>query len=135
MNSTSEKHLIVRDRVTGLPVAIPTSSIPVEIRPSTWYENAYWMHCSDRAWLEPIIMKYLKDRDLNPDEVRELARYLVDFACHIAVMGYIFWPESDAYAFNVECIRRLRLLQERASTREDVAAMIRIGRHYALDPL
>ena len=127
--------LIVRDRRTGRPVTIPTSMIPEEIRPDNWFENPDWRYRSDRNILEPLICGYLEKNKLAPYEVRFVAQYLVDYACHIAVAAYIFGGGDETLEFNVECINRLRALAKSASTREDIGVMIRVGMEYALDPL
>lgn len=58
-----EKLLIVRDGHTGKPIPIPTSNIPAEIPPDNWFENGYWRYRPDKGILEPIIMKYLEDKN------------------------------------------------------------------------
>ena len=129
------KFLVVRDRKTGKKVTIATSSIPREIQPDEWFENGYWRYRPDKGILEPVMKDYLEGKELSPYEVRCLASYIVDYACHIAVMGYLFAPDNEGYRFNVECIRRLRDLAEKAFTRDDICEMILAGRDYALDPL
>jgi len=126
--------LIVRNRHTGEPMAIPTASIPREIWPETWYENAYWMHSPDRPVLEPLIKRYLEGEDLEEHEVRRLAAYVVDYACHIAIMGYLFAGGLEHAQHNIPCIRRLRALAKAASTREDLHVMIDVAMDHALDP-
>ena len=132
---SSPGFLIVRDRKTGRPVSIPISSIPVEVHPSKWRENAYWMWSPDRPILEPLIRKYLDQKDLYDSEVRILASYMVDYACHIAVMGYLFGGPEHNLEYNLECIRKLREIQARAHTRADLNEMINVGMDYALDCL
>ena len=127
--------LTVRDRRTGQPISIPISSIPREIHPSKWCENAYWMWSPARPILEPLIKKYLDHRLLTSDEVRILADYMVDYACHIAVMGYLFGGGESTLEYNLECIRKLREIQPRAHTRPDLNEMINVGMDYALDCL
>ena len=127
--------LIVRDRRTGRPVTIPTSMIPEEIRPDKWFENPDWRYRSDRNILEPLISRFLKREELASYEVRAVAQYLVDYACHIAVAAYIFGGGDETLEFNVECITRLRALAKTASTRDDIGVMIRVGMEYAMDPL
>jgi len=127
--------LTVRDRKTGSPVTIPICSIPREIHPSKWRENPYWMHSPDRPILEPLIDKYLNQVDLTYDEVKILAAYMVDYACHIAVMAYLFVGGSSTLEFNLECIRKLREIQARATTRPDLNELISVGMEYALDCL
>jgi len=127
--------LIVRDRKTGRSKPIPISSIPREIHPSKWRENAYWMHSPDRPILEPLVRKYLEGRDLTYDEVKILANYFVDYACHIAVMGYLFGSGAFTLEYNLECIRKLRGIQARAHMRADLNEMINVGMDYALDAL
>ena len=129
------KFLIVRDRKTGEPVTIPETAIPKEIRPDRWFENGYWRYRPDREILEPLILRYLEKDTLASYEVRGVARYIVDYACHIAVAAYIFGGGEETLEFNTECIRRLRALAKGASTREDIGEMIRVGMDYALDPL
>ena len=127
--------LIVRDRRTGRPVTIPTSMIPEEIRPDNWFENPDWRYRSDRNILEPLICGYLEKKKLAPHEVRFVAQYLVDYASHIAVAAYIFGGGDETLEFNVECIKRLKVLAKSASNREDISVMIRVGMEYAMDPL
>ena len=135
VGSMDDKFLVVRDRRTGRPVTIPTSAIPEEIRPDNWFENPDWRYRSDRNILEPLIVRYLEKKLLANYEVRFVAQYLVDYACHIAVAAYIFGGGAASIEFNVECIKRLRALAKTASTRDDIGVMIRVGMEYALDPL
>jgi len=133
--ASQDKFLIVRDLTTGRPIAIPTSIIPEEIRPSEWFENPYWMYRPDRGILEPLMKAYLKHEDLLPHDVKFLARYMVDYACHIAVMGYLFAGGPETLPFNLECIRKLREIESRAKTRADLNEMINVGMDYELDSL
>ena len=57
--------MIVRDRRTGRPVAIPISKIPEEIRPDNWFENAYWRHRPDGEDLEPLIIRVFVDTGID----------------------------------------------------------------------
>lgn len=127
--------IVVRDRVTGIPVLIPLSTIPVEIRPDNWFENPDWRFRGDRRVLEPLLLRYLEKDELEEYEVRFVAQYIVDYACHIAVAGYIFSPDKSGYEFNVEFIRMLRALRDKARTREDISEMVDVAMEYALDPL
>ena len=129
------RFLIVRDRRTGRPVTIPTNSIPAEIRPDNWFDNPDWRYRSDRNVLEPLISRYLEKKELAPYEVKFVAQYIVDYACHIAVATYIFGGGAASMAFNDECIKRLRALAKMASSRDDIGVMIRVGMEYAMDPL
>lgn len=131
----NEKILIVRDRATGRAITIPTNSIPGEISPDNWFENPCWQYRPDREDLEPLILAYLSKDFLGPRGIQQLAQYIVDYACHIACIGYIFAPEKLAYRLNVDCIRKLRALRAKAKTLEDLREMIRVGMDYALDPL
>jgi len=81
--------IVVRDRA-GNPVQIPVSSIPAEIRPDNWFENAYWMHRPDGDRFRPIIGKLLEKQTLTQEEVKTLAQYTMDFAAHTAVAYYLF---------------------------------------------
>ena len=129
------KFLIVRDRRTGKPVTIATSSIPRSIRPDTWYENAYWMYHDSRLVLEPLIRRYLENEEFESHEVQYLAQYFLDYACHIAVMSYLFGGGEETVQHNAEVIAKLRDLKKGARTRRDLVMMIHVARDYALDPL
>jgi hypothetical protein len=126
--------LIVRDR-EGRPVEIPFSSIPKSLWPSKIFENPYWIYSPDRPVLEPLVKAYLEGRDLSPDGVRRLATYFLDYACHIAIMGYLFGGGQEQLEHNLPLIRRLRTMAKSASTKEDLHEMIAAGMEYALDPL
>ena len=125
------RHLIVRDRKSGRPVAIPISSIPEEIRPENWFENAYWRYRSDGEDLEPMIQALYDGSPLSEESIRKLSQYIFDYACHISVMGYLFGGVQE---YNIECIRKLREIKKEAKSKEDVKTMIRLGMEYALDP-
>ena len=128
----SMRYLWVRDKQTGEPVPIPTSSIPKEIRPDNWFENWYWRYRPDKEDLEPLIRALYDDYPLNEEGIKKLAQYLVDYACHVAVASYIFFGELD---YNVPCIKKLRELRDGATSKDDIREMIRVGMDYALDPL
>ena len=128
------KVLIVKDRKTGRPMEIPTSSIPKEIRPDNWFENAYWMSRTDRNVLEPLIRALYEERNLASVEIQILAQYIIDYACHIAVMAYLFGGGQETLEFNAECIKTLRFMACKARTKRDIRNMINKGMEYALDP-
>lgn len=128
------RSLIVRDRRTGQPVAIPISSIPAEIRPDNWFENPDWRHRPDRGDLEPMVRALFSQDFLGPRSIQALAQYIVDYACHIAVAAYLFGGGEGSLEFNVECIRKLRALQAAARDKRNIKEMIRVGMDYALDP-
>jgi len=128
------RSLIVRDRRTGKPVTIPISSIPAEIRPDNWFENGYWRYRPDKEDLEPLIQALFSQDFLGPRSIEVLAQYIVDYACHIAVAAYIFGGGPETLEFNVECIKKLRELREKAQDKRDIREMIRVGMDYALDP-
>jgi len=127
------RSLIVRDLRTGKPVAIPISSIPAEIRPDKWFENAYWRHRPDKEDLEPLIRALYTSDFLEPRSIQVLAQYVVDYACHIAVAAYLFGGGHKTLEFNAECIRKLRELKASAKEKRDIREMIRVGMDYALD--
>lgn len=128
------RSLIVTDRITGKPVAIPISSIPPEIRPDVWFENPDWRFRPDRGDLEPMIRALFSQDFLGPRSIQVLAEYIVDYACHIAVAVYVFGGGKDSLEFNGECIRKLRELKASAKDKRDIREMIRVGMDYALDP-
>lgn len=126
--------LTVRNKRTGEPMDIPTDSIPREIWPENWYENSYWMYNPDRPVLEPLIRRYLNNEELSEAEVKLLATYFLDHACHIAIMGYLFGGGPESLENNLPYIRRLRSLAASASAVEDLRTMVDVGMEYALDP-
>jgi len=130
---TQDKFLVVRDIRTNKPVSIPTSSIPLEIRPDNWYENPHWRYNPMKRILEPLINALYSNIPLAAHEIQYLAQYITDYACHIAVGVHLFGGK-DTTAFNVECIKKLRILKEGASTKDDIREMIRVGMDYAMDP-
>jgi len=134
MTDSEDMSLVVTDRRTGRPVAIPISSIPPEIRPDNWFDNAYWRHRPDRGDLEPMIQALYSQDFLGPRSIQVLAQYIVDYACHIAVAAYIFGGGPESLEFNVECIKKLRELKASAKHKRDIREMIRVGMNYALDP-
>lgn len=129
--------LIVRDCQTGRPVSIPIHMIPARIQPDSWFEKAYWMHRHDRGDLEPLIQGLFGDYPLSREDIRRLAQYVVDYAGHIAVMAWMFSPpdeREETLEYNGEAMDRLRILRNKAETKEDVREMISVGMDYALDP-
>lgn len=131
---SQDKFLVVQDRKTGKPVSISVSSIPEEIRPDNWYENPFWRYTTMRRILKPLINALYTDKPLLVNEIRCLAQYIIDYACHIAVGVYLFGGGKENITFNVECIQKLRILSKGASTKDDIREMIRVGMNYALDP-
>jgi len=125
--------IVVRDRA-GNPVQILVSSIPAEIRPDNWFENAYWMHRPDGDRFRPIIGKLLEKQPLTQEEVKALAQYTVDFAASIAVAYYLFSGLRDVGGYG-ELIPRLRRMRDEATRGRHVMAMLQLCLEHSLDPL
>ena len=128
-------HLIVRNKYTGEPMAVPTSEIPQEVWPENWYDQPYWLHNPELQYLRPLMDDYLHNRELNPSQVKILATYFLDYACHIVIMGFLFGGGQEHVDLCLPYIRRLRALKEFAKTMEDLRTMIDVGMEYALDPI
>lgn len=127
--------LIVRDRETGKPVAVPISSIPEEIRPDNWYENPQWQY--SRALLSEEVAEFFKDSkaEIHEQSARRLAQYIYDYAANIAVAGWLFGDNKQEYLeFMRPCLQQLRTLKEKAQTKRDILDMIHISMDYAVDP-
>jgi len=128
----STKSIIVRDRITGNPVHVPVSSVPMAIRPDNWFENAYWMHRPDSTELKPIVEKLLGEDALSRDEVTRLAQYIVDYAAHIAVTVWLFSGGQNVVYYS-ELVRRLRHMRGTATKRKHVMRMLQLGLEHSLD--
>lgn len=128
------KTIVVRDRRTGRPVQIPVSFIPEAIRPDNWFENPYWRYRPDGEDLEPLIQALFADAPLELEQIKKLAQYILDYACHIATAAYIFGGGRESVEYNSEAVARLRALARMATTKEHIREMIRVGMEYALDP-
>ncbi len=128
----STKSIIVRDRITGNPVHVPVSSVPMAIRPDNWFENAYWMHRPDCAEFRPLIQKLLEDEPLTRDDVAKLAQYIVDYAAHIAVTVWLFSGGGNV-DYYVGLVGRLRQMRDKATGRRHVMRMLQVGLEQCLD--
>jgi len=128
----SIKTIVVRDRVTGNPVHVPVSSVPMAIRPDNWFENPDWMHRPDSAELKPIVEKLLGEDALSREEVARLAQYIVDYAAHIAVTVWLFSGGQNVDYYR-ELIRRLRQMRGTATRRRHVMRMLQLGLEQGLD--
>ncbi len=106
----------------------------MEIQPDHWFENAYWMNRPDKEDLKPLINALYTQDFLGPRSIRVLAQYIVDYACHIAVMAYLFGGGRETLEFNAECLKALRFMASEARTKRDIRNMINKGMDYALDP-
>jgi len=82
-----------------------------------------------------VVQTYLSKRPMTRAMAKYLAQYIFDYACHIAVMAYLFGGGEDTLPFNSECIRRLKPLRDMAHTRRGVSVMLRVAMEYAMDPL
>ena len=127
------KAIVVRDRA-GNPVQIPVSSIPEEIRPDNWFENAYWMHRPDSDRFRPVIGKLLEEQRLTGDEIRMLAQYVVDYAASIAVAVYLFSGQRDTGYYG-GLVRQLRQMRDEATKRKHVMRMLQLCLEHSLDML
>lgn len=127
--------LIVRDRRTGQPVAIPISTIPKELWPDNWYENAYWQY--SKALVREEVAKFFEQSKKEiPEQLAEkLAQYIYDYAANIAVAGWLFNPNRDEYLEHMRpCLLKLSALKNKARTKKDVMDMIHTAMGYAVDP-
>jgi hypothetical protein len=133
--SKSPSGLIVRDRRTGQPITIPLSTIPKELWPDNWYENAYWMY--SRALCREEVAKFFEhsQKEIPEALAEKLAQYIYDYVANIAVAGWLFAENRDEYLeFMRPCLQKLSAKKNKSRTRKDVMDMVHIALEYAVDP-
>jgi len=127
--------LWVRDSTTGRPVLVPLSEIPKELWPEKWYENPQWQYSGALQKEEVMALASLDKYEISPELAQKLAQYILDYAKHIVIMGWLFLPEKEAYLESMkETITKLSALRNKASNRKDVMAMVHVAQEVALDP-
>jgi hypothetical protein len=127
--------LYVRD-TEGIPVLVPLESIPKELWPDTWFENAYWRF---NGALSLIDVKELYGQEPVSEEfIQKVAQYIFDFAANCAVCAWLFDDAAhrQGYLEHVRpLLQQLSALKQTARNREDVHGMLDIAAAYALDPM
>lgn len=131
--------LIVRDRMTGQPIAIPITDIPEDLHPLVWFKDgqASWQH--NQFVTKRIVLAYLKREDLTEKELKRLATYIVSYTQHIAIMVWVFnsnrTERNETYQMNSQMIRTLKEIHAREPfIMEYVTEMIGACMEMAVDP-
>lgn len=131
--------LIVRDRMTGQPIAILIGDIPEDLHPLVWFKDGRASWQANEFVTKRIVLAYLKREDLTEKELKRLATYIVSYTQHIAIMGWIFnsnrTERNETYQMNSQMIRTLKEIHAREPfIMEYVTEMVGACMEMAVDP-